>query len=185
MTVLYALGSGSKGNCFALQRGGATLLLDAGFSAREIARRAARVGLSLASVVGIALTHEHGDHAAGVAQLARNLGVPVAASPGTWSCLREYLPRTLHVPIGMGTRAEVGPFTIHAAGTSHDAAEPVALMIESDDGVRLGVAYDLGRPTIGVRFLLRELTALVLEANHDEVLLRTSDYPPSVRQRIA
>jgi hypothetical protein len=47
------------------------------------------------------------------------------------------------------------------------------------------VAYDLGRPTTGVRFLLHDLTALVLEANHDEVLLRTSDYPPSVRQRIA
>jgi phosphoribosyl 1,2-cyclic phosphodiesterase len=36
-----------------------------------------------------------------------------------------------------------------------------------------------------VRYLLRNLTALVLEANHDEVALRTSGYPPAVQRRIA
>jgi phosphoribosyl 1,2-cyclic phosphodiesterase len=47
------------------------------------------------------------------------------------------------------------------------------------------VAYDLGRPTAAVRYLLRNLTAIVLEANHDDVLLRTSSYPPVVQRRIA
>jgi hypothetical protein len=47
------------------------------------------------------------------------------------------------------------------------------------------VAYDLGRPTAAVRYLLRELSAIVLEANHDDVLLRTSSYPPVVQRRIA
>ena len=63
MTVLYSLGSGSRGNCFALESDGAVLLLDAGFSAREIERRAELVGLALERLVGIVLTHEHGDHA--------------------------------------------------------------------------------------------------------------------------
>ncbi len=47
------------------------------------------------------------------------------------------------------------------------------------------VAYDLGRPTSALRYLLRGVHALVLEANHDEVQLRTSDYPPVVQRRIA
>jgi hypothetical protein len=52
-------------------------------------------------------------------------------------------------------------------------------------GVSIGIAYDLGRPTAAVRYLLRECTALVLEANHDDVQLRTSGYPAVVQQRIA
>ena len=71
------------------------------------------------------------------------------------------------------------------APIAHDAAEPLAVAVESLDGVKIGVAYDLGRPTAAVRLLLRELTAVILEANHDEILLRTSGYPPSVQQRIA
>ena len=58
-------------------------------------------------------------------------------------------------------------------------------MVRTADGTGVGVAYDLGRPTAAVRYLLRNLTALVLEANHDEVLLRTSGYPPVVQRRIA
>jgi phosphoribosyl 1,2-cyclic phosphodiesterase len=78
-----------------------------------------------------------------------------------------------------------GTFHIEACPTSHDAAEPVSVSVRSASGHRIGVAYDLGRPTAGVRFLLRESHAIVLEANHDEILLRLSDYPPAVRQRIA
>jgi phosphoribosyl 1,2-cyclic phosphodiesterase len=90
-----------------------------------------------------------------------------------------------HRPLGLCTKAELGPFTIDACPTSHDAAEPIAIVARSCDGVSVGVAYDLGRPTTAVRYLLRELTAIVLEANHDEVQLRTSDYPPVVQRRIA
>ena len=49
MTMLYGLGSGSRGNCFAVESDGVVLLIDAGFSAKEIERRAKTVGLSLAA----------------------------------------------------------------------------------------------------------------------------------------
>ena len=60
MMRLFVLGSGSRGNCFAVESDGVAILLDAGFSAREIERRAETAGLELARVAGIALTHEHG-----------------------------------------------------------------------------------------------------------------------------
>lgn len=185
MTTLYALGSGSRGNCFAVSCHGATLLIDAGFSAREIQRRAALAGLALESVVGIALTHEHGDHACGAARLARMLGVPVLTAPGTWERLCAVLEGAEHRPLGLSAPASAGPFCVRACRTSHDAAEPLALVVDAPDGTSVGVAYDLGRPTAAVRYLLRGLTAVVLEANHDDVMLRTSGYPPSVQQRIA
>lgn len=184
MTRLVVLGSGSKGNALAICHAGTTLLVDAGFSAREIRRRATAAGVPLTAVAGIALTHEHGDHASGAAVLARELGVPIICSPGTWDRLRARVGQAQHIPLSMTRPAEVGPFLVEAAESSHDAAQPVALAVSTSRG-SIGVAYDLGRPTAAVRYLLRGRTALVLEANHDDVLLRTSGYPPVVQQRIA
>lgn len=185
MTTLYALGSGSAGNAFAIATGNEALLVDAGFSAREITRRAMVAGLDLSRLVGIVLTHEHGDHTAGVARLAQTLGIPVLASTGTWDRLRAKMPTVAFVPLAIMGGIRHGSFHVEACPTSHDAAEPVALSIRTATGHRIAIAYDLGRPTTAVRYLLRESHAIVLEANHDDVLLRTSDYPPVVQERIA
>jgi phosphoribosyl 1,2-cyclic phosphodiesterase len=185
VTALYVLGSGSRGNCCAVEYDGAAILIDAGFSPREIEHRAERTGLALGSVDAIVLTHEHGDHARGAGRLARRLRVPVLTAPGTWTRLAPRMRHAEHLVLGLCTRVEIGPFVVTACPTSHDAAEPLALAVESTGGVRIGFAYDLGRATAGVRYLLRDLTAIVLEANHDDVLLRTSRYPPVVQRRIA
>ncbi len=159
-------------------------MLDAGFSLRELDRRAEQVGLDLAGLVGVALTHEHGDHAAGAVRLAARHGVPVLASPGTWGALQagDAVP---FLPVVQGARTELGAFTLSGCPIPHDAAEPLALAVTARDATSVGLAYDLGRPTTAVRYLLRNLSAVILEANHDEVLLRTSEYPASVQERIA
>jgi len=185
MTTLHVLGSGSQGNCFAVASDGAAVLIDAGFSAREIERRADAAGLALERVAGIIVTHEHGDHASGAARLARRLNAPVLTAAGTWTQLARRMPDVTHQTIGLCGEAVVGPFTVRACPTSHDAAEPLAVAVHVAGGVSVGVAYDLGRPTVAVRYLLRDLTALVIEANHDDVMLRTSGYPPVVQRRIA
>ncbi len=185
MTTLFVLGSGSRGNCVAVTHDDSTLLVDAGFSAREIQRRATAVGLPLESVVGIAVTHEHNDHSAGAARLARRLGVPIVTSPGTWNRLRRRAKDARHRLVSLGGQLEIGPFAISACPTWHDASEPVAFAVRTSDGTSIGVAYDLGKATAGLRYLLRDMNALVLEANHDEVRLRLGPYPPSVQHRIA
>lgn len=185
MITLYVLGSGSRGNCCAVESEGMALLIDAGFSAREVERRAEAAGLDLGQVAGIVLTHEHGDHACGAPLLARRLQVPVLTAPGTWGHLAATMEDAEHRPLGLCASVELGPFTIEACPTSHDAAEPLAIVVRGSEGASVGVAYDLGRPTTAVRYLLRHLTAIVLEANHDEVQLRTSEYPPVVQRRIA
>ncbi len=185
MTRLHILGSGSKGNAFALEHGGAVLLLEAGFSLRELDRRLARAGLAADRLVGVAVTHEHGDHASGAAKLARRQGIPLCASLGTWDAMRRGGEPCDWLALGSRGPAEVGPFRVEACPTSHDAAEPVALGVRLPDGTALGMATDLGRPTQAVRWFLRERHCLVLEANHDELLLRTSGYPAVVQERIA
>jgi phosphoribosyl 1,2-cyclic phosphodiesterase len=180
---LAVLGSGSRGNAVAVRADGATILVDAGFGPRALARRALEAGIALEPLVGIVLTHEHGDHARGAAALARRLGCPVIGTAGTLGALRPTGVATETLP-PFGEALQIGPFSVRAARTAHDAAEPVAVVISDSGAKRVGVAWDLGRPTAGVRHLLHGVDALVLEANHDEVLLQTGPYPASVRQRI-
>ncbi len=184
MTTLTVLGSGSKGNAMALESDGAILLLDAGFSAREVERRAELAGVPLDALCGIALTHEHGDHTQGAFRLATKYGVPVLASPGTWLSLgaAEAVHRVTLTTTG---RTECGPFTVAGCALLHDAVEPLALTVTTGSGVKLGVAYDFGRATQALRYHFRLLHALIVEANYDEVMLRTSEYPASVQHRIA
>jgi len=184
MATLHVLGSGSRGNCCAIEAEGALVLVDAGFSAREIERRATGAGLDLSTAVGIVLTHEHGDHAQGATRLADRLTIPIVGSAGTLAALKAR-GSTPRIPLSGSAPREVGPFLIEGASTSHDAAEPMALAISSAAGMRIGYATDLGRPNTAVRWLFRSLAAIVLEANYDEVLLRTSGYPVSVQERIA
>jgi phosphoribosyl 1,2-cyclic phosphodiesterase len=179
------LGSGSKGNAFVFECDGALLLLEAGFSLREIDRRMLQAGLDVAAVVAVALTHEHGDHAMGAVKFARRHDIPVVASMGTWRAVSRGGEPCQWLAAGSRGAVVVGPFTIECCSTSHDAAEPVAIGVRLPDGTSLGMATDLGRPTQAVRWFLRDRHCLVLEANHDEVLLRSSGYPPVVQQRIA
>lgn len=181
---LAVLGSGSRGNAIALHADGTTLLVDAGFGPTALARRAAEAGIPLAPLVGIVLTHEHGDHARGAADLADLHGCPVYGSAGTLARLPAAAPFARPLP-PYGQTVQVGPFRVLTARTAHDASEPVAVAVADDLDRKVGVAYDLGRPTAAVRHLLRGCSALVLEANHDEVLLRTGPYPPVVQARIA
>ena len=183
MITLTMLGSGSRGNACALEAEGAVLLLDAGFSARELERRAEAVGVDIGRLTGIALTHEHNDHAQGATRLASRHRVPVIASGGTWRGLGA--PNTAtHLPLGASGGVECGPFRITGCPILHDALEPLSISA-SAGGVRVSVAYDFGRPTQALRWFLRDTTAVVIESNYDEVLLRTSEYPASVQHRIA
>ena len=181
---LAILGSGSRGNALALQSAGATLLVDAGFGPRTLRQRARTVGIALEPLAGVVLTHEHGDHARGAVALARGTAAPLLATPGT---LARVAPDAgvVRVPLVPHAPRSVPPFTVSACHVLHDATEPAAVVVESADGTRVGIAYDIGRPTGALHHLLRRCTVLVLEANHDDVLLRTGPYPAAVRQRIA
>ena len=74
MTVLA---SGSKGNSTVVASGTTRILVDAGLSCREILRRMALAGEDPAELNAILITHEHVDHIAGLAVLARKLRIPV------------------------------------------------------------------------------------------------------------
>ena len=183
---LTVLGSGSRGNAILLESGGGALLVDAGFSLRDLSKRLAAAGCDPARLVGVALTHEHGDHVRGAPSAAAAWHIPILASAGTLAALAPHLkPGTATRTLAASAPLACGSFTLRAYPTAHDAADAIMLVVEDAEGRRAGIAYDVGSPTTALAHACRELDALVLEANHDEVLLRSSDYPPAVRARIA
>lgn len=184
-TALHILGSGSKGNALAVTHQGRTLLVEAGYSARELQRKLTIAGIPLDSLIGIAITHEHTDHATGAIRLARTAGVPLIASPGTWQALARGGEPCRWEMVSSVSAIEIGPFVVEACPSSHDAREPITLGIRCSDGPALAVATDMGRPTQALTWFLRERHALVIEANHDPVLLRQSGYPAVLQERIA
>ena len=85
--------------------------------------------------------------------------------------------------IGLDATTAPRLFTADEITLAETVSNQLAVAVRTSDGTSVGLAYDLGRATAGVRHLLRNLTAIVLESNHDEVQLRTSDYPPVVQRR--
>jgi phosphoribosyl 1,2-cyclic phosphodiesterase len=180
---LTILGSGSSGNAAVVATERTRLLVDAGLSKRETRKRMAAAGLSPDGLTAILVSHEHADHAAHLAALAQEFDLPVYLSEGTAEALSEgmALPR-LH-RFRPGQRFPIGDIEVAAFGVPHDAREPVGFRLEAQ-GVKLGLAVDLGFLTNLVKEQLRGCDCVLLEANHDREMLRQGPYPWFIKQRV-
>jgi len=179
---VVVLASGSSGNALVVAHGDSVVLVDAGISALQVRTRMAAFGLDERMLTAIVVTHEHSDHCRGVDVLARRLELPVWATAGTWSRLDVRAPAGGEVRSGRSLR--LGDLTFRPVATSHDAAEPVALVIENADH-RIAVCTDTGVVTPLLEQRLADLDLLLLEANHDADMLRHGPYPWVLKQRIA
>ncbi len=179
---VWILASGSSGNATLVRSGGTSLLIDAGLSALAVRRRLEAAGTRVDAVSALLLTHEHSDHVRGVRVLVKRHPLPVWATAGTWSALELRTGGGGELVSGRPVR--FGPLRVHPVATSHDAAEPVALVVEDGD-VRVGLCTDTGVMTALLMERLAGCDCLLLEANHDADMLRHGPYPWVLKQRIA
>ena len=179
------LASGSSGNAALLATEKTRILVDAGLSMRELGKRLAAIGEDLASIDAILITHEHSDHVSGLPVLARNKSLRAAiymthltAPAIDWG---ETKPRL--EPFQAGASFQIGDIEVESFSIPHDAVDPVGFCFEAE-GVRIGVATDLGYIPASIKFHLRRTDLLLLEANHDLDMLKVGPYPWSVKQRV-
>ncbi|MGH9382036.1 MAG: MBL fold metallo-hydrolase [Thermoanaerobaculia bacterium] len=182
---LCVLGSGSGGNAVVLEAGGHRLLLDAGFSCREIERRLKAVGCSLEGFEGLVVTHEHGDHIRGVEVFARRHGLTVYGTRGTFEGARWLRQAPPLVHLTSGEPREVGAFVVEPFRLPHDAREPIGVVVEAPGGARVGLVADLGTRSQLAWARLQDLDVLLLETNHDLTMLREGPYPWPLKERVA
>lgn len=178
-----SLGSGSSGNATVVEAGASRVLIDCGFSLRELDARLARAGLHADELDAVFVTHEHGDHVGCAVALARRQGIPLWTSRGTWRAIgAPDLPGLLRFARD-GEAIAVGDLQLRPFTVPHDASEP--LQLRCTDGARhLGVLTDAGSATQHLLAHLQGCDALLLECNHDLQLLAASRYPPSLKARI-
>ncbi len=178
------LGSGSRGNATLIEEGDTRLLVDCGFSVREVERRMARLKCAPERLSAILVTHEHNDHLAGVGALARKYRLPVWLTAGTESAGKKRLgelPRCER--LNCHSAFAIDDLLLQPFPVPHDAREPCQFTF-SNGNRRLGLLTDTGRSTQHIERQLDACDALILESNHDRQMLADGPYPPSLQARV-
>lgn len=207
MSVRFTiLGSGSSGNCAYVETETARVLVDAGFTPRQIRRRLATIGRAPENLSAILITHEHSDHVSGLFGLADKLKIPIYCNRDTqeavawalkerWNGRRDplfdgmektaadFLARLEWRLFQTGDRFELNDLLVETFPIPHDAQDPVGFLLRTAAG-NLGFVTDLGHMTKLVIERVRAANVLVLESNHDIKMLQDSRRSWSLKQRI-
>ncbi|MEO0435363.1 MAG: MBL fold metallo-hydrolase [Pseudomonadota bacterium] len=204
---IASLGSGSRGNATLVRSADTCVLVDCGFSFKEVLRRMRRLAFEPKQIDALLITHEHSDHCRGVETLAKTLRIPVYMSfgsaqadslrglrgqettaPGPESAhatVSDRSPRVTDLRLfNAGEAFAVGDLQIQSIPVPHDAREPVQYRIDSR-GARVGLLTDIGCVTSYVQEAYQDCRALLLEFNHDYDLLQHGPYPGKLKRRIA
>ena len=171
MVCLSALGSGSRGNALVLSSPDGALIVDVGFSRREVRTRMERLGLDPCRLRAALLTHEHDDHSRGCRVFCDELNIPLCTASPT----AEYLRRRGKLPgrvleFEPGCEFQIGGFEVEPFAVQHDAVAPVGFVVRRE-GVKIGIATDLGNVNMLAMQRLEDCDALVLESNYDFQML--------------
>ncbi|WP_439135605.1 MBL fold metallo-hydrolase [Pseudomaricurvus sp.] len=177
-----SLGSGSRGNGTLVSWKDQLLLVDCGFTIKEVERRIERLGRSVAEITAVLVTHEHADHLKGVPPLARKYNLPVYMTPGTFRSRDLGKLPFLHLIEGYQA-FQLDELEVLPVAVPHDAREPAQFVFQVA-GKRLGILTDLGNISAHVESHFYDCDALLLEANHDPQMLASGPYPPSLKQRV-
>lgn len=182
---LTILGSGSSGNCAYLETEETRILIDAGFSQRQIRQRLAAIGRAVENLTGILITHEHSDHIQGLAALSGKLRIPVYCNRPTQEAIEYQLKTRIESRLfTTGAGFEIGDISVETFPIPHDAQDPVGFVLRTVAG-HFGFVTDLGHATKLVLERMRTANVLVLESNHDVKMLQDCPTRPwSLKQRI-
>jgi phosphoribosyl 1,2-cyclic phosphodiesterase len=185
MLKFCVLASGSSGNSSLVATSRTRLLIDAGLGVRDLMQRLLSAGESLDTLDAILITHEHSDHVAGLCRLLRKVGhrIPVYITQRTapaidWENCEPVLER-----FQAGSSFMIGDIAIDSFTIPHDAIDPVGFTFRAE-GVKIGIATDLGYIPDSIKYHLRSTDVLLLESNHDIEMLKVGPYPWSVKQRV-
>ena len=194
--IMVSLSSGSKGNCTLIRTNTENILVDCGIAAKRIDGELKELGLSLAEIDAVLITHEHADHIKGLKRLMSAYRIPVYTSYGTASNLYsatkdeffQYTDDEMHIvypdrDFYIGNTL-VRPFRIY-----HDTPGPLAFRFEQEKAicgrdVSVCVMTDCGHYDEYIRSNLCGLDALLIEANHDPDMLMEGPYPMFLKRRI-
>jgi phosphoribosyl 1,2-cyclic phosphodiesterase len=176
-----SLGSGSRGNASLIEFGSTLLMVDCGLPCKVVEERLEAVGRQPRDITAVLVTHEHTDHAQGVATFTKRHNTPVWMTAGTASALPT-ITRVRH--LSSHRELAIGGISVQPYPVPHDAREPCQFTFAAA-GRRLGMLTDAGYVTPHMYERLTACDALAIECNHDLPSLQRGPYPESLKARVA
>lgn len=183
-----SLSSGSSGNCYYVGNEFHGFLVDAGISAGAIRKFLKSTGISLSSIMGVLVTHNHFDHTKGLEVLTRKMSIPVFTTAKIWnSIIDPPIPQKISPDcirkIQLQEKFNLAGFEIEAFPVFHDAPETVGYHI-CYAGKKVTIVTDLGHICDTASKYIKAANLLVIESNYDEQMLLTGSYPAFLKARI-
>lgn len=181
-----SLSSGSSGNCYYVGNEFHGLLIDAGISAGSIRKFLKKMNISMETIMGVLVTHNHSDHIRGLEVLIRKNNLPAFTTRMIWESILPFKGRVTNdcireIPILQ--KFHLAGFDIEAFPVYHDAPQTIGFHICSQ-GRKLTIATDLGHICQTSGSYIREANLVVLESNYDEAMLDNGSYPYFLKARI-
>ncbi len=187
------LGSSSNGNSAFLDTGATKILIDAGFSGKQINERLHKIGESIESLDAVFLTHEHNDHSVGIRGISSRSSLPIYVNRDTADAISTRINKPINWKFFQtGTDFKFKDLTIRSYSLPHDAYDPVGFSfywgnpedLFSKPG-SLAWVTDLGYIPEHVKEQIQKVHTLVIESNFEPTLLdQDRKRPWSVKQRI-
>ncbi len=187
MSVKFCtLASGSSGNSTFIGTEHTKILIDAGLSGKRITESLSSLKVMGEAIDALFITHEHIDHIKGAGVLSRKFDIPIYATQGTWQAMENQIgkiaPKNKQF-VYTGEQCVINDICLKPFSIPHDAAEPVGYTIAAQNH-KVTLATDLGHITEEIREQLTDSEILLLEANHDEEMVKCGCYPWALKQRI-
>ncbi len=181
---ITVLGSGSEGNATLISLGDFGILIDNGFSRKELLRRMSISGISPGTIKALIITHEHSDHINGARILADDFDITTYANSLTAKEMKkkDCLGKK-HCTFVTGSIFTIENFKIVPFRISHDAIESVGFIFEAK-GIKIGYAMDVGVLDTLTKTRLKGCDVIMLESNHDKKMLMDSNRPYYLKRRI-
>ncbi len=178
------LGSGSRGNSVFIESGNTAILIDAGFSGKEIQARLQSIGRDLADICALCITHEHDDHICGAGVVSRRYGIPTYANSATFAAgEKKFGKLNARKEFETGDLLQIDDLQVRSFRISHDTVDPVGFVV-SDGKSSVGCCTDTGQVSHLMATRLAGCNGLILEFNHNLDMLKNGPYPLPLQQRV-
>ena len=179
---VFILGSGSKGNSTIVRSGNTTILIDVGFSYKNLVERMESVNVYPKDIDYVFITHDHTDHMSGLKVLLHKLNAKVYVDKRIIESF-DYLMIDENVRELTDETVFNGNILVKSIPTSHDAIASCGYMI--DDGEEsMVIITDTGYINERNFIYLKNKTYYLMESNHDIMRLRNGRYPIKTQDRI-
>ncbi|MDP4117150.1 MAG: MBL fold metallo-hydrolase, partial [Bacteroidota bacterium] len=193
--LLQNLGSSSSGNCTLIKENNHAILVDCGFSQAYTLQELKKLNLNFSLLNGVLITHTHTDHINKWALKAFvDNRVPIFCHKRVADIIikkHDFIKesgRTNIISTFEDNIFKIGPLSVQAFTVPHDSEGGCVgyniYAVNNGGTKKITISTDLGYTEDGLSDKFKDSDAIVIESNHDDGMLESSNRPYFLIQRI-